>query len=363
MPIKIQISDFAINPKNIQQEVENKYRSLSKASKTNIDKIYGSAYEFLAVLYHLWFVEKLEKSEIAAKLNVQTENVHIQLYNFSWYYSNDYVQNKQLFEDDIKKTKDMLVEAKTKALLLDLNANEHSKLKDAVNRTKQIHKKAYINLGINSGEEYARTLYYLIYVKHLSPIKLIPLFNLSFGTIQLRLRMLGLNASHEEGIASKKGRKSQNYEKSIRSGKKTRAKTQLRTFSTGSNNQDYLRTQLGNFIYDDGYLDSTRYEVIVGISNTGILGSLEIDIPIVVYDVKCKQVHRFALEYNGDYFHTAERDENKRVIAESKGWHYLEVIETSSSRYSNNPKLLDSRVHDLCHKIKNAIEAGATNLG
>lgn len=353
MPIKINLSDFDINPEKIPQEVEDKYHLLPNGSRVQIERVYGSARNLLALLYQLWFVEKLEKSEIATKLNIQTENVHIQLYNLSWYYSNDYNQNKQLFEKDIKETKSMLAEAKTKSLLLDVATNEHSKLNGAINRTKQIHQKTYLNLGFRTGEEYARTLYYLIYVKHLSPIKLIPVFNLTFGTIQLRLQTLGLNASHEEGIANKKERKSQNYEKSIRAGKKTRAKSQLESISIGSKNQDYVRTQLSNYVYD--YFDSKRYEAIIGLSNTGILGSLEIDIPVIIYDVTERKIYRFAVEYNGSYFHSVTDDENKKELAEKKGWHYLAIIETSSDRFSNDSKLLNTFVHELCHQMKNIV--------
>lgn len=357
MPTKININDFNINLDNIPQEVKEKYLSLPSISKAQMKRIYGSAYDFLVVLYHLQFVEKLEKSDIAARLGVNPVNIHTQLYNFSWSYSQDYNENKSLFEQDIKYLRGELAEARTKSKFLDVNAPEYDKLKKALILTgkNQIGKKTYLALDFKTAEEYTRTLYYLIYIQKIAVIKLIPVLNLSFGTLQNQIKNLGLNSTHKVGMANKKERKSQNYEKSIRSGKKTRAKEQLKNFSTGSKNQDYVRSQLVNFIYD--YLDSKKYEIIVGMSDTGILGSLEIDIPIMVYDVEEKQIYRFAVEYNGDYFHSVERDENKKILAEKKGWFYLEVIETSSAGYSNNPNLLDSIVHTLCQDIKGLVES------
>lgn len=353
MAVKIILSNFRIDPNNIPIEVENKYQSLSNSSKQKLEKHYGSARNFLAVLYHLWFVEKLEKNEIAAKFQVNPVNIHMQLYNFSWYYSHDYSENKLIFEDTFKKSQGVLLEAKSASQLLDINL--HRKLQNALDNIQRINPKTYQHLGIKTKEEYIRLIYYLIYEKHFSPKMLIPLFNLKLGAINLRLKTLGFNASHEEGIAGKKERKSQNYETSIRSGKKTRAKEQLKNFSTGSKNQDYIRTQLANYIYD--YFNSKRYEAIIGVSNTGILGSLEIDIPVIIYNIEERQIWRFAIEYNGDYFHSEKRDKSKRILAENKGWYYLEIIEQSSAGYSNKPQLLDPYVHELCKKIKEFVEA------
>ena len=361
MPTKIKLSDFGINSENLPQEVEEKYNSLSNASRAKMEKDYGSARDFVAALYHLWFMEKLEKSDIAAKLGINPVNVHIQLYNFSWSYSQDYNENNLLFEQDIKYMREEVAKAKTKSQSLDVNAPEHDKLKKALalSSKNRIGKKAYLTQGFKTTEEYTRTLYYLISIQKIAIIRLIPVFNLSFSALQNQLKDLGLNSTHKEGMANKKERKSQNYEKSIRSGKKTRAKEQLKNFSTGSKNQDYVRTQLVNFIYD--YLNSEKYEVVVGMCDTGILGSLEIDIPIMIYDVEEKQIHRFAVEYNGGYFHSTERDENKKALAENKGWFYLEVIETSSAGYSNNSNLLDPIVHTLCQNIKDLVESSKPN--
>lgn len=359
MPIKIVLSDFGINPQEIPQEVYEKYNSLSKSTKFQLERNYGSAQDYVIVLYHLWFIEKQQKSAIAEKFDVEPSNIHTQLYNFHWGHSDDYANNKTLFEEDLKKTKNALEEAKISSQLLDANTSEHSKLKDALNNAKRIHEKTYQSVGFKTKEEYIRVLYYSDYKKHkqLSLIKLIPLFNLSYSTLEQRVRILGLNLSHEEGIASKKERGSQDYEASNRSAKKTIAEEQLKKFAKGSKPENYVRTQLANFIHDPNYLDSKKYEVVIGANNTGILGSLEIDIPIMVYEVEKKQLYRFVIEYSGDYYHFTVKDENKKLLAESKGWHYLEVRQTSSDRYSNKRQLLNSVVHELCKSITTIVES------
>ena len=111
---------------------------------------------------------------------------------------------------------------------------------------------------------------------------------------------------------------------------------------------------MSNFIYD--YVDREKYEIIVGLSNTGILGSLEIDIPIMVYDVESNRVYRFAVEYNANFYHSQDRDLKKEALVVNKGWHYKAIIEELGKRYSNNQKLLQPFVINICEYIKSKLE-------
>lgn len=337
----------------IPEEVYQRIQALSPSKRNAIKRFYGSSEGFCLALYHLWFVEKLEKSEIAEQLGLQAENIHIHLYNLSWHYSNDYIQNQREFEHDCSSMKKLFEEAKSEAIGLDEDAPGHEILKSALSKNVNLKKTTYSKLGFASKDEYIRAMYYIIEIKRIAPKELIPLLKLSHATVQQRLTSIGLNTDHENGIRRKKARESQDYGKSLRSGKRTRAKFQLATFSTGSKNQEYVRAQLSNMI--DDCLNDSRYECIVGMSNTGILGALEIDIPLVVYDREEKKIHRFAIEYNGDYFHVTEEDANKEQVATEKGWIYISILETSNARISNNRKLLDQHVNDLCKRIKQII--------
>ena len=76
-------------------------------------------------------------------------------------------------------------------------------------------------------------------------------------------------------------------------------------------------------------------------SNTEILEGKEIDIPIIVYDIKKHKVFRFAIEHNAPYFHNEERDTEKKVLATRKGWHYIAVID------NDNRSLLVEKAHEI----------------
>jgi hypothetical protein len=245
-------------------------------------------------------------------------------------------------------------EAKKESLKIDENAPEHKTLKDALLNTSNLQKNTYLKIGLPSRNEYIRVLYYIIEIKKLSPIKLVPLLELSHGTIQQRLRALTLNSNHEDGIGRKKNRESQDYKKSLRAGKRTRTKSQLVSLSSGSKNQEYVRMLLSNTIEE--YFANSKYECIIGLSNTGILDALEIDIPVVIYNKELRQLHRFAIEYNGDYYHSAEKDKFKENLAAERGWIYIAVLENSNDRFSNNRKLLDQYVHDICKRIRQSVD-------
>lgn len=349
---KIGISDFNIDISKIPPEIEAISNSLAKVRKTHLEKKYASAYDFLVILYHLRFEEKLEESEIAEKLHSRVVPIYNHLYNFSWHYSPNYEDNKSIFLKVLESKEDTLTDAKNNSIFI--NTDTSRKLKEAIVSAKNIREKSYTNLGFKSSEEYARVFYYLYIEKGLSARDIMALFGLTYGTAHLRLKNLGLNLSHEEGIKAKKNRKSQDYGESFRAGKRTRTKHHL---STSSKNEDRLRVRISEFI--DDCLNDSKYEAIVGLNNTAILGSLEVDIPIVIYNRENNQIYRFAIEYNDEYYHSKERDANKKVLANQKGWHYLEVVESSSNQISNDLGLLDKKVREICEEIKNNVKAQA----
>jgi len=349
--------DFGISVDNIPAEIKELYLSFSELRRTMLDKSYGSGLDFITILYHLRFVQKLENSEIAERLGMKPPTIHIKLYDFSWHYSSDWDDNKAKVFDEMKRNKEVLLLAKAESIKLDINTLEHNRLCKALSSSIGIDENTYLGIGLATREEYIRTLYFLKFVKHYSVKQLIPIFKQSHGTMQDQLRRLGLGVTHDEGMAQKKARGSQDYGKTIRTGKKVTTKAQLTHYTDGSKNQDYVRTQLSRYIYDDGYFDSNQYDVVVGVSNTGVLGALEIDIPVIVYDIKTQYTHRFAIEYNGNYFHSKERDLDKKSKAEARGWHYLSIEENSSAGFSNNQEKLHPLIHQLCRQINDIIKS------
>lgn len=347
---KISINDFNIDISKIPPEIEVLSNSFTKARKSKLEKKYASTFDFLAILYYLRFEKKLEISDIAEKLGSKVVPIHNHLYNLSWHYSQSFEENK-LISRKVSGTKEnILADAKNNSILL--NSDISPKLKEVIENVQNIQKKSYLNLGFKSSEEYARVFYYLCVEKHLSARDIMSLFDFTYGTVHLRLKNLGLNLSHEEGIEAKKNRKSQDYGKSFRSGQRTRTKHHS---STSTKNEDRTRIRISQFI--DECLNDSKYETIVGLSNTAILGGREIDIPVVIYNRENNRIYRFAVEYNGDYYHSEERDTDKKMLAKQKSWHYLAIVESSSSQYSNDLGILDKRVHEICEEIKSIVIA------
>jgi len=349
---KLDPSEFNVDFNLIPNELMECYKSMSTKQKRKLEILYGSAYNFLVVLYHLRFIEKVENKEIATKLDLEVEVVHKHLYNLGWDKSNDPQQNKAIRQKEESELATLLQEAKEKSKTLPIR--ENSKLKEALTRAKSVRRSTFQKLGFESREEYARVFYYLYEILELSARQLMIIFSLNYNTVHLRLKALGVNLSHEEGIKRKKNRKSQNYVSTFQSGRITRANSQLENFSAGSANENYTRVQLSNMLCR--YLNADIYEVVVGVSNTGILGSLEIDIPVVVYDKEKQKIFRFAVEYNNDYNHDEERDKMKEAEASRRGWKYIPLVENSRSRYSNDRKKLNARILQICEDIRMALE-------
>lgn len=349
MANKLDIRDFDIDPSTIPPEIETLHNSLAKARKTKLKKNYVSAYDFLVILFHSTFVERLSVREIAERFHLHPVDIEIQLYNFGWDYSSDYVENQQLFKQAMAEASGFLIEAKEKSPLL--KVTEFPMLQEALQKARNIREKSHMALGFATREEYVRVFYYLLYCLEMSPIVLCQLFNVTYQAMHRRLSVLGLNISHKEAMIRKKKYGRQDYVKSINTGNITKTRSQLKSYSQGSGNENYFRSQLAKMIY--AYLGSRSYEVIVGLSNIGIIGR-EIDIPLVVYDVAKNVIHRIAIEYNAEHWHPYERDVEKEIMCESKGWYYLKVVEP---RIANKPELLHPILHETCEKIKNIVLA------
>jgi DNA-directed RNA polymerase specialized sigma subunit len=84
------INDFQIDFSKIPQEIFELANSLSSRTQKLYQNHFGSAKNFVIVLYYLWFVAKLQKSEIAEILEISPVHVHYNLYSFRWNYSQNF---------------------------------------------------------------------------------------------------------------------------------------------------------------------------------------------------------------------------------------------------------------------------------
>jgi len=338
-----------IPKESLPAELIEKSNNISSQRKSKIEENYSSVFDFIAIIYHLRFIEKLQISEIANTIGMQVEPLHIQLYNLRWHYSNDYKQNNIAYQMERELLLRLCEEAKNNIIYL--NLIEHPILKQSNTKVRDIRESTYVGMGFISAEEYIKTLYYLIFINELTTVQLSILFDWTFTTTHYRIKKLGFNLNHTDGIAKKTKKKRHNYEKSIRAGKITRLRDQIKNASTGTKNENYARALLANMAYD--YFDSNIYDVVVGVNNTGILSAKEVDIPIMIYDRKKDKLFKFSVEYNGEIYH--KEDEDKKNIAKSRGWIYIAIPELQNKRASNNLELIKQKVIQICEIMKHTI--------
>ena len=265
--------DFGIIP----QEVYAQENFLENKQKANINKAYSSVKNYLAVIYYLIFVEKREKSEAARLLGISPTPMHLALYNLGWSYSNDWDENNRLKEED------MLDGIKKREAAKKIQLEDNKELRELMMQTKRYTNKTKFK-HFSSEEEYLKVLLYYSCIQKLTRKQLVPIMGDSYGTIYHRLKNYGINLTAEEGMHRKRVNKTQNYTSTRRASNNTKRSTLLKNqaFGSSSANELYARNYLADNI--STYFMPKDYDVIVGCSNTGILGQKEIDIPIIIFN-------------------------------------------------------------------------------
>ena len=137
------IKGFIIETNRIPEDViERKCETLSKRKKTSLRKEFGSEYNFITLLFHLKFIEKLENKEIYKAIGYKNPaSVQHLLYSLGWSYSFDFDENCQMFQEDLVKIQFLLEEAKKKSVHLDIRDPQHKKLKKALEKARKLKKK------------------------------------------------------------------------------------------------------------------------------------------------------------------------------------------------------------------------------
>ena len=341
------IEKFKINMDEIPEEVLMIRDKLTEKQKVNLKKAYGSCENLIYSIYYLRFVKKFEVSEIAYELDVSPQNIHMYLYNFHWAYSTDYNRNNELYYQDLETLHAIYDEA-----CIEVNnivVSKHKKLQEILLNVKKLRSDSYKWCGCSNQDEYIKLMYILSNSYDLTTVQLALMFDVPFTSIQSRMKRIGLEQNVQSAIEKKKRNSRQNYEKSINSGKRTRANSVKKSFDGGSKNENFVRAKLNNSLYE--YFNSGEYEIIVGLSNTGICGAKEIDIPVVIIRKSNNSVYKFAIEYNGEKYHNPLDDKLKKDTLNSLGWHYLSFVEDNNTRYSNNRDKLERHIADKCSQI------------
>lgn len=322
---------YALSDIKIPQELYQLSDNYTKKQIAAFQRDYGGIENYLRVLYHLWFIEKLQKSEIAQKIGVDSTAIHGQLYNLMLGESQDWETSLQERETLIKNGSELREAGKQ------LNLDDIPELKEIVMNANRYTNRTKFS-QFSSEDEYLKVLAYYYLIKRMSPIEMIPVMREVLGTIQQRLRRFNLNLPFDVGIKGKMERGSQNYVLSFARKKLVTIKSQEENSNLATANQNRARNMLTALVYMPDFFNRHEYIVIIGCDNTGILDAKEIDIPIVIQRRDNRQTYIFAMEYNGPY-HTKEQDEIKRKLAEKNGLIYEPLYEIGSAISNSDNKL------------------------
>lgn len=166
-------------------------------------------------------------------------------------------------------------------------------------------------------EPIVQDLYILYKIYEYSPTDLGKVYGKDMRTFEMFFKENGLsrNLFEAQQIAKKK----RNYKEIQLKGRQTMLKNS--TNIKGSKQEQYTR-ELLNCILP---IKFPNCEIIVGLNNKSILDNgKEIDIPIVI--INKDKIFKFAIEYNGDFWHKDEnRDVEKIEMVNQKGYHLFYI--------------------------------------
>jgi len=96
-----------------------------------------------------------------------------------------------------------------------------------------------------------------------------------------------------------------------------------------------------------------KYEIIVGYNEYGILLDKEVDIPIIIIDNEENKFHKFAIEYNGDYFHKYRQsgDILKENRLTNNGWNLYYIEHPDNTDYTNIEEQVKRVIECIFRKI------------
>lgn len=196
-----------------------------------------------------------------------------------------------------------------------------------------------------SADEFIRFVYIMRFNLKLPTIQMAAYLEVQLDSFGKNLKSLGWNytAKESQQLAAKKSR---NYSS-------IRAKSKLTRLSSinGSLIEDKVREYINLKLTDL----LPECEVIVGCNNLSILYNInkEIDIPVIIF--KDNKIKKYAIEFNGYYWHEVlEKDdvEKKQEIIK-KGYKYFEIWQcsTDEQREEKGLQSVDEEIEKIIQDI------------
>ena len=324
----------------------------SKAMVTRIERKWESVETYVDALYWMKYIQKYSYRQIADLLQMRQDGV-AQMYillPFAWHYStNNFEEVKALAQSDMQKIRSAISECTESNPIF--STDEYLKFCDSFKG--KLPRCSLSKMGL-SEDEFFRILY-LLYIKRKYSVKEISLgLDISYakldGLLKKKMKICLPRKEAAERAACRR-----DYNRIYKKGRETSRLEFYDSGLEGSVAENAFRTILESKAKDFFFLE--QYDVIIVINNRTIIYPYEVDIPIVVFEKNSSRNFRFAVEFNGAYWHEkgADRDNSKKKLLEHKGWVYIPV-EFSNDASNNSNLFYQEASNSVYRKIKKVIE-------
>lgn len=281
-------------------------------TRTDIEKETGR--KFIDICKELR-EEGLSPSEIARKLNLSSPNV----------------VTGAFYNEKIEKKREI-----STATLTDLFGGKKQAFEKKFTEQMKMHPKDF---------------FYQKYIaEQLSIMDIALMFGVSSKTIGRYLKYFNISKSMAQSRQDAISKGKIDYEKIVRKARRTTKKTR---FVYDNTNPQVMACEIFKEKFESllAHYNLSDIEVVVGYNEWGILKSKEVDIPIIIINTNKNTFSKYAIEYNGEIWHSDEhRDKNKQEYLTLKGWGYYTILDSNGSLIKIRNQI-DKIVKDIIKKI------------
>jgi hypothetical protein len=152
-----------------------------------------------------------------------------------------------------------------------------------------------------------------------------------------------------------------NYSSIIHTGRTTLNNSILKKGQFGSNLENLIRNKFSSCLVE--YINTNNYEVVVGINNRNIIPPKEVDIPVIIIDVIRGLFFKFAIELNGEIYHSEiDRENIKCQELVNKGLVLFTIWQFGSTRTQTEYGDMETQIREICKAINLSLEKFSSTL-
>ncbi len=368
---RLEMKNFNTDKNSIESDltvyidfVENTF---TYACKSVILNKFVTIEDYVYILYYLRFEKQLSYSEIGKKIYPENKNFHNSAYveylRLGLNFSTNYDETKEKFTDEQNKLRVIKEKSYTISVnelnLAHIETDEYYALIENFKRKflqNFYHSKVYSKYGYHNLEDYFKGFYYFVKVCEISTPQISRLFGYSSTEIKNRLREMGLSIDIKTAQENAVKHNRRNYKNTLLAGRKSVNKYLSKNASFGSILENSIRNKFAVSIA--GYINTSKYEVVIGINNKSIIAPKEVDIPIIIIDSLKKKVYKFAVEINGDIFHKDDdREKIKIKLLNNKNWIYYSIWQSHSTKEQKvKYGTIEEQINQICININRTLQ-------